>query len=55
VDNVAKTLLDAGNGILWADDRQIARLSIEKAYGPEDRTHIEVSCVDLTEKLSLQP
>lgn len=45
VDNVAKTILDVGNGILWEDDRQIARLSIEKAYGPDDRTEIEVSCV----------
>ena len=50
VDNVAKTLLDTGNGILWADDRQIARLTIEKAYGPQDRTHIEVSCIDPAEK-----
>ena len=50
VDNVAKTLLDAGNGILWADDRQIAKLTIEKAYGVEDLTHIEVSCVNPTEK-----
>lgn len=52
VDNVAKTILDAGNGILWADDRQIAKLSIEKAYGPEDRTHIEVSCINPAEKPS---
>lgn len=52
VDNVAKTLLDVGNNVLWADDRQIARLCIEKAYGPEDRTHIEVSCVEAAEKPS---
>lgn len=50
VDNVAKTILDAGNGILWADDRQIARLTIEKAFGPEDRTHIEASCINRVEK-----
>lgn len=35
VDNLAKLALDAANGILWEDDRQIWRLCIEKRYaGP---------------------
>jgi crossover junction endodeoxyribonuclease RusA len=30
VDNVAKACLDALTGLLWRDDRQVVRLSIEK-------------------------
>ena len=29
-DNLAKGILDACNGILWADDSQIVRLTVEK-------------------------
>ena len=32
-DNVLKAVLDAGNGILWADDATCVRLSVEKRYG----------------------
>ena len=34
VDNIAK-LVDALNGIVFEDDRQIVELSVLKAYGPE--------------------
>jgi len=29
-DNIAKAALDAGNGILWADDAQVAELHVSK-------------------------
>lgn len=35
VDNMAKAVLDALNGIAWEDDSQIARLSITKEYAKE--------------------
>lgn len=31
-DNVAKAVMDAGNGILWADDAQICELVVVKEY-----------------------
>lgn len=40
VDNVAKTLLDIGNGILWVDDRQIQCLTIEKKWSTAGETEI---------------
>lgn len=33
VDNVAKAVLDACNGILWDDDRQVVCLTVKKFYG----------------------
>lgn len=32
-DNLAKAALDAANGVLWPDDRQVARLVVEKLVG----------------------
>lgn len=29
-DNVAKAVLDAGNGIIWLDDRQVSTLEVRK-------------------------
>lgn len=36
VDNVAKAILDALNGVAFADDRQIVQLSCEKWYDVTD-------------------
>lgn len=33
VDNIAKACLDALNGIVWRDDRQVVRLTSEKFSG----------------------
>lgn len=41
VDNLAKTILDASNGIVWRDDAQIVDLHVRKAYG-RPRTVLEV-------------
>lgn len=42
-DNLAKSLLDALNGLLWRDDSQISSMTIEKwiASGSE-QPHVEV-------------
>lgn len=32
VDNVAKSVLDALNGVAWLDDSQVVRLEISKSY-----------------------
>lgn len=34
-DNIAKAVMDAGNGILFADDSQVARLVVEKFVGAQ--------------------
>ena len=42
-DNLAKLILDAMNGLVFTDDRQIARLTVEKHYSREPRTEIRVA------------
>lgn len=41
LDNLAKAVLDAANGILWKDDRQIISLTVEK-YEGSGRIEMEV-------------
>jgi len=36
VDNLAKTVLDALNGVLFEDDTQVVDLRVKKRYGDED-------------------
>ena len=43
VDNVAKAVLDALNGVAWVDDTQVQRLVVEKSYGTEGRTTVRIS------------
>ena len=35
LDNLSKGVLDAINGILWEDDKQVVKLEIEKMVYPE--------------------
>lgn len=42
VDNYAKTALDGLNGVAWADDGAVARLTVEKRYGEMPGWRIEV-------------
>lgn len=35
IDNIAKAVQDAGNGSLWTDDSQVARLVVEKFVGAQ--------------------
>lgn len=41
VDNYGKLALDALNGVVYADDKQVVRLTLEKCYGAESRLWIE--------------
>lgn len=42
-ENVAKAVLDAGTGILWSDDSQVARLVVEKVIGAQgEAPYVEV-------------
>jgi len=43
LDNCAKAVLDALNGVAWVDDTQVARLVVEKSYGVEGRTTVRIS------------
>jgi len=42
-ENVCKAVLDAGTGVLWSDDAQIARLFVTKAIGAQgEAPYVEV-------------
>lgn len=41
IDNYAKAILDALNGMMWVDDGQIVQLTASKSYG-EPRVEIEI-------------
>ena len=44
-DNILKAIGDALNGIVWADDKQIARTSIAKVYGETPGLHVFVEAL----------
>lgn len=43
IDNISKNILDALNGIVYADDKQIVSLLVSKAYAEEDYIFITIS------------
>lgn len=43
LDNLAKAVLDAANGILWADDAQIVEMRLVKAYDERPGIRLIVS------------
>lgn len=58
-DNIAKAALDAGNGVLWLDDRQVVRLVVEKVVAAQDeapRVEVRVAQTRLApERAGLEP
>lgn len=42
LDNVAKAVLDALNGVIYADDKQVVRLVAEKKYSFDPRVEVYV-------------
>jgi len=42
-DNLAKLVADAGNGILWEDDNQIAHCEIMKVHSDKDQILMKVT------------
>lgn len=48
LDNLIKMPLDAGNGILWVDDKQIVSIDAIKIYGEEPRTVLTIEEINPT-------
>ena len=46
VENLCKGLLDAWNGVLWQDDAQIVKLTLEKDYGDAPGVGVRVFSLD---------
>jgi len=42
IDNIVKLVLDAGNGILYDDDKQIVSLRVDKFYGEREMVCLHV-------------
>lgn len=42
VDNIAKSILDAMNGVVFEDDNQVSKISVEKRFALEEKAVIEV-------------
>lgn len=40
VDNIAKIILDALNGIAYEDDKQVVSLTVDKIYGEEPKVKV---------------
>lgn len=49
VDNIAKAVLDALNGVGYADDKQVVAFSISKRYGAEPRLIVSVEGLEWEE------
>lgn len=48
VDNYAKAILDACNGFVWVDDKQIVALDVSKRWGDSEEVgHINVKVEEL--------
>ena len=43
VDNVAKIIMDALNGVAYDDDKQVVCLTVEKRYGLEGVVHVMIT------------
>lgn len=40
IDNIAKSILDAANGIVFEDDKQICKVVVSRRYATEDGFHL---------------
>lgn len=49
VDNYAKAVTDAANGVLFRDDRQISRLTVERQAGGQEGFWLRVSHAESAE------
>jgi Holliday junction resolvase RusA-like endonuclease len=45
LENMVKTVLDAGNGVLWKDDSQVCGLAATKTYGDKPCVILTVRAV----------
>ena len=44
-DNLAKLVMDACNGHVYVDDKQICQLTVTKTWAKEDATHVNLYAV----------
>lgn len=42
IDNIAKCILDALNGVAFHDDTQVVRMHMEKQYAEQPRVEVEI-------------
>lgn len=42
-DNLAKTILDALNGVAYDDDKQVCQLNVSKIYGEEPEVRVKLT------------
>lgn len=49
VDNILGTIMDAGNGIVWHDDRQVTEVSVVKRLVPKGSAGATIALVELPE------
>jgi Holliday junction resolvase RusA-like endonuclease len=45
IDNCAKSVMDALNGLAWRDDAQVTDLTVYKRYGLAPAVHVEIDYV----------
>lgn len=50
LDNIAKTILDALNGLAYEDDKQIVELHTEKYYTPQNMEYVTVKLESLEDE-----
>ena len=43
LDNVAKSILDALNGLAYKDDKQVVSLSVSRVWGTEEHVDVDLS------------
>ena len=43
IDNIAKIVLDALNGVAWVDDKQVTTLHVLKQWGNEEHLRVMIS------------
>ena len=46
IDNVAKTIMDALNGVAYNDDKQVTHLCIIKQYGTQPKVEFSLEAID---------
>ena len=47
-DNIGKAISDGGNGVVWADDRQIVDGRVIRRYGDTPAVHVRVAVLPFT-------
>lgn len=47
VDNIAKVVCDALNGVAFFDDRQVCKLNIEKYYAEIPKIEVEIQALEV--------